>query len=128
MNFFQSLKSKAVDYISLKFEILRLEIVERIVNVIGYLIFTIILLFLVFAIVLFLSYGLAEFFSSLFENRTMGYFATAGVILLITGIVVWQSKNIIKFFANKIVGLVTMPTSAEAALEEEEDETSVTTK
>lgn len=119
MNFFQSLKSKAVDYISLKFEILRLELVERIVNVIGYLIFTIILLFLVFAVVLFLSYGLAEFFSSVFENRTLGYFATAGVILVLTGIVLWQSKNIIKFFANKIVGLVTKPTSAEEALDED---------
>ncbi len=79
----------------------------------GYLIFTIILLFLFFAIILFLGFGLAEFFSNVFENRTMGYFATGGIILLLTVIVVWQSKRIITFFANKVVGLVTKPSSTE---------------
>lgn len=73
----------------------------------GYFVFVILALLLFFSAVLFVGFGLAEWFSTLFNSRAGGYFATAGVLFIVTVITLLSSKHIVGFFANKMVWMLT---------------------
>ena len=115
-----SLKDKVTHYLQLRFEVLRLEIIERIGNVMGYFAFIILSFFLFFTTVFFTGFGLAAWFSSIFDSQTAGYFTTAGIMLIAAIIVVMLSKKIIRFFGNKMVWLLTIKKHTEDDEEETE--------
>ena len=102
-----SFKEKITQYVHLKFELIRLEIIERVVNVMGYLAFVMIAMFLFFAFGIFIFLGVAEYLKELFHNAYFGYLATALIILIITVIVIGFNKRIIRFFAGKVTILLT---------------------
>lgn len=102
-----SLKEKVAQYIQLKFELVRLEVIERMVNVMGYFAFVVIATFLFFTLGIFLLLGIAECLSTLFNSASLGYFATAGIVLIACLIVAANSRKIIRFFAGKFVVLLT---------------------
>ena len=104
---FNSLKEKIVQYISLRFEDLRLEVIERVVNLLGYFIFTILLILFFFIILIFASFGLAEWLSKIFDSHLTGYFATAGIFLLVFLIIIMNSRSIIRFFAGRMIVILT---------------------
>ncbi len=104
---FGKLKDKISNYLQLRVELVRLELIERLVNVMGYVLFVMIVIFLVLTMVLFTGLGLAEWLSDVMKSRYGGYFATGGIVLLATIIVVLNSNKIIRFFANKFVALLT---------------------
>lgn len=103
----QSVKDKITQYIQLRFELIRLEVIERLVNVMGYFAFIIIAIFLFFIFGLFLFMGIAEWFNTIFHSYALGYLMTAGIILIIAVIILMCSKRIIHFFAGKLVVLLT---------------------
>jgi len=102
-----SLKEKITQYIQLRFELARLEVIERLVNVMGYFAFMIIAIFLVFLIIFFVFLALAELFNQWFNSYALGYFCTAIVILICSVFVFMASKSIIRFFAGKLAWLLT---------------------
>lgn len=104
---FNSLKEKIVQYIRLRLEDFRLEVIERIVDLLGYFIFTMLALFFLFIVLIFTSFGLAEWLSSIFNSQIGGYFATAGIFLILTIIVALNAPVIIRFFAGKMVAILT---------------------
>lgn len=104
---FNSLKEKIVQYISLRLEDFRLEVIERIVNLLGYFIFTIFLILFLFIILIFSSFGLAEWLSSLFDSHISGYFATAGIFVLLFILVALNARHFIRFFAGKMITILT---------------------
>lgn len=106
-NPFHALKEKITQYAQLRYEYVRLELIERVVNVMGYFAYIIVAIFLFFTALFFVSLGLAEWLSSLFQSKAAGYFSVAGIILLVTLIVFWKSKNIINYFASKMAMLLT---------------------
>jgi len=101
------LKEKVTQYIQLKFELIRLEIIERLVNVMGYFAFIMIAIFLTFTFSLFVFFAIAESLKVLFNSYVYGYLATAGIILVICIITGMLSKKIIRFFAGKMAELLT---------------------
>ncbi len=107
MKILQPLKDAITRYFNLKIQHLKLEVLERLVTVTGYLVFIALLLLLMLGVLLFLGFGLAEYFSALFDSRAGGYFATAGVMLLLSVITFFLSKKIVGFFANKVLWLLT---------------------
>lgn len=117
-NPFNSLKDKITHYLQLRFEVLRLEVIERIGNLMGYFAFIILSFFLFFTTVFFTGFGLAAWFSAMFDSQTAGYFTTAGIMLIAAIVVVMMSKKIIRFFGNKTVWLLTIRKHSE----EEDDE------
>jgi len=117
-NPFQSIKENIVQYLQLRYEHFRLEVLERFVNVMGYFVFVIVALFFFFFSFIFIGFGLAEWLSSLFNSRTAGYFATGGVFLLATLLVLWLSRHIIRFFAGKMALLLTQRRQPKASDEE----------
>ncbi len=114
----QSVKDKITQYIQLRLEIIRLEFIERTSNVMGYFAFIILSFFLLFLITLFIGLGLAEWFSALLQSRTIGYFATGGAFLLITAVFFACNKKLVRFFADKMVWMLSQTKKEEA---EEED-------
>lgn len=124
-NPFSALKEKITQYAQLRYEYVRLELIERVVNVMGYFAYIIVAIFLFFTAVFFVSLGLAEWLSSLFQSKAAGYFSVAGIILLVTLIVFWKSKSIINYFASKMAMLLTRKKTPGKRLgdsdEEEED-------
>lgn len=104
---FNSLKEKIVQYIALRFEDLRLEVIERIVNLLGYFIFVILLIFFFFIILIFSCFGLAEWLSRVFDSHLAGYFTTAGIFILLFIVIAINSRLIIRFFAGRMIGILT---------------------
>jgi hypothetical protein len=102
-----SLKDKVTQYIQLKFELIRLEVIERLVNVMGYFAFIIIAIFLFFFLGFFVFLGIAELLASVFESRALGYFSTAGIILILVVMIIMSGKRIIRFFAGRMVAMLT---------------------
>lgn len=102
-----SLKDKITQYFQLKFELIRLEVIERLVNVMGYFAFIIIAIFLFFFLSFFVFLGIAELLATVFNSRALGYFTTAGIILILVAIIIMSSKRIIRFFAGRLVSLLT---------------------
>jgi hypothetical protein len=102
-----SIKEKVTQYVHLKFELIRLEVIERLVNVMGYFAFVMIAIFLSFTFGIFILLGIAEYLRVLFDSAVWGYLATALIILIISLIVLSFSKKIIRFFAGKIAILLT---------------------
>lgn len=117
-----SIKEKITQYIQLRFELIRLEVIERLVNVMGYFAFMIIAIFLVFLIIFFVFLALAELFNQLFNSYALGYFCTAVVILLCSVFVFMSSKNIVRFFAGKLAWLLTKQKEDKQAKEEETEQ------
>jgi hypothetical protein len=102
-----SLKDKVTQYIQLKFELIRLEVIERLVNVMGYFAFIIISIFLFFFLGFFVFLGIAEMLAAVFDSRASGYFATAGIILVLVVLIIMSGKRIIRFFAGRMVSMLT---------------------
>jgi len=119
-NPFSSLKEKVTQYVHLKFELIRLEVIERLVNVMGYFAFIMIAIFLFFTFGFFILLGIAEYLEALFQNPVLGYLATALIILIIAFIVIGFSKKIIRFFAGKLAVMLTKNYHEEEEEKEEE--------
>lgn len=112
---FKNIKNRITEYFNLKFEIIRLEIIERLVNVMGYMIFIMLAIFLGFSIILFIGLGLAEWIGDLLNKRYAGYFIMGGVLMISLLLIIWRSKPFISFFANKFVAMLTSSTSEKEA-------------
>lgn len=119
-----SIKEKITQYIQLRFELIRLEVIERLVNVMGYFAFMIIAIFLVFLFIFFIFLAIAELFNKLFDSYALGYGCTAVIILFCSIFVFMSSKKIIRFFAGKMVWLLTKQKEEpkDKALETEEND------
>lgn len=114
-----SIKEKVIQYIQLRFELLRLEVVERLVNVMGYFAFIIICMFLFFATAFFFFLGIAELLNQIFDSYALGYFCTSAIVLIISTCIVLCSKRIIRFFAGKMAWLLTKQKDGKKDEEEE---------
>jgi len=102
-----SLRDKITQYIRLRFELVRLEVIERLVNVMGYFAFIIIAIFLCFLSVFFVCLALGKWLGALFHNDGLGYFCVSLLVLLASVFVFLSSKKIIRFFAGKMAWLLT---------------------
>jgi len=119
---FKSLKDKIVQYIQLRLEDLRLEVIERLVNVLGYFIFTILVLLCSLIVLVLTSLGIAEWFSYLMDSRIFGYLLSAGLFLLFTIIIALNSRVIIRLFAGKMLVILTKKSSKKTRHLKEDDE------
>ncbi len=104
---FGNIKNKITEYLQLRLEIVRLEIIEKLANAMAYIIFVVMSILVAFIVILFLSIGLAEWVCELMGSRFLGYFIVGGALLLFILIVFMASKHIIRFFGNKFVSILT---------------------
>ncbi|OJU73709.1 MAG: hypothetical protein BGO09_06255 [Bacteroidetes bacterium 47-18] len=104
---FGNIKNKITEYLQLRFEIVRLEVIEKLANAMAYIIFVVMSILVSFIVILFLSIGLAEWVCEMMDSRFLGYFIVGCALLLFIIIVFMSSKHIIRFFGNKFVSILT---------------------
>lgn len=119
---FGNIKNKVTEYLQLRFEIVRLEVIEKLVNVVAYIIFLVMSILVAFTVILFFSIGLAEWLCDVMQSRFAGYFIIGGGLLLCIIIVFLASKSIIRFFANKFVRILTASTATKKGATEDHEE------
>ncbi len=108
MNFLQSWKDKATHFVDVRLNLAKLAVIERSSNVLGYLIYTFILLFLALAVFLFLGIGLQEWFTELADgNRIAGAFMTMGFYVLLIVLAVVLRKAVLGMFAGIFIRILT---------------------
>ncbi|HET8573395.1 MAG TPA: phage holin family protein [Edaphocola sp.] len=117
-NLLNNLRESITRYFQLRFASIRLELVDRISNVMGYFTFMLIVAFLFFFAFLYFSFGLAAWLGTLLDSRFAGMFCTGGVILVIAFITILLGKPIIRFFAGKLAVIMLR----KRAREDDEDE------
>lgn len=91
----------------MRFEIVRLEVIEKLANAMAYIIFVVMSILVSFIVILFLSIGLAEWVCEMMDSRFLGYFIVGCALLLFIIIVFMSGKHIIRFFGNKFVSILT---------------------
>ena len=107
MSFIQDWKDKATRFAEVRLNLVKLTVIERSSSVLGYLIYTFILLFLVLAVFLFLGIGLQEWFSEMLDNRIAGAFMTMGFYVLLIVVAFLLRKTILNGFAGIFIGILT---------------------
>jgi hypothetical protein len=80
---FEKLKETIARYIHLRLEEFRLGMIERLGNILGYLASVLITFFLSSLALFFIGLGVAFWLSALFGNKLLGFFATAGIFILV---------------------------------------------
>jgi hypothetical protein len=114
-------KNKITHYIDLRTQLIKLGLIDRASGVLSYFIFTIISLFIVLAVFIFLGMGTAEYFAAVLGSYAAGYFITAGIYIVLLVILVALRKKIIDMFSSQFIAILT-ETDHDKTEEEEERE------
>ncbi|MCW3121166.1 MAG: hypothetical protein JWQ38_658, partial [Flavipsychrobacter sp.] len=103
MNILATIKEKILEYLDVHIKLLKLNFIGQTSKVVSYFLFAFICLFIVFAIVLFLGFGLTETFMALGLSKLASFFVTIGVYILMLTIVISCRRGITRFFASGII-------------------------
>ena len=107
MNIINKWIEKITEYVDVRLQLAKLSFVERTSHILGYIVFSFVVLSLLLPILIFLGIGLSEVFTTLFDSRIGGYFTTVGVYVLLMVLLIVMRKSIITRFANIFVEKLT---------------------
>lgn len=107
MNFLSEWKDKIVQYVNVQIRLIKLGFIERTSYLMGYFIFTIVSLFFLLCIMLFVGLGLTEFFLVLVGSKMLGFLMTIGVYLLLFLLFFAMRKRFVRFFASTFIKVLT---------------------
>jgi hypothetical protein len=107
MNIIGQLKEKIKSYLDAYVQLAKLEFISRTANVLGYVLFATIAIFITFGIVLIFGFGLAEAVVALGLPKVAAYFIVLAFYVLLLVIFIASRKRIVRFFANDIVKMLT---------------------
>ena len=116
-NLFNQWKDDATRFLEVRLNIAKLTLVERVSNVLSFIVYLIILLFLGILALIFLGISLQEVFTSLLDSRIGGAFATLGFYVLLFIIGVLTRKSITNAFAGIFVRIMTAEDDADSDFE-----------
>ncbi len=106
-NLINKWKDKIVQYLDVHLRLIKLNFIERTSNVLSYILFVMLALFIFFAVLLFVGLGLAELLSDLFQSRTGGFFGAAGFFLIVLLIAIALNERISKWFSVIFIRILT---------------------
>jgi len=107
MNIINEWKNKIAQYLNVQIKLIKLGFIERTSYLMGYFIFTIISLFFLLCMLLFLGLGLAEWFAAMVNSRIGGFFMAIGAYFLLFLIFFGFRKMVIRFFASAFINVLT---------------------
>ena len=123
MSFISKWKDKLAHYIEVRLNLFKLGLIERISNILSYLIFVFIGLFLSVSILIFLGIGIGEYFAAILDSRAGGFFITAAFYILLLIFLFMLRVPITNGFAGVFIRIMTASES-----DEEEKKEEVTTR
>jgi len=103
MGILSQLKDKVTQYIDVYIKLFKLNFIGRTASLLSYFMFAFIALLIIFCIILFTGFGLAEIFIALGLSRLASFFAVVGIYLLLLVIAVACRRPITRFFASGII-------------------------
>lgn len=107
MTSFTSWKDKVAQFVEVRLNLVKLTVIERLSNVLGFLIYIFILLFLSITVLIFLGIGVQETLSEVFHSRIGGAFATFGFYVLLVVIAIALRKRILNGFSSIFIAMLT---------------------
>ena len=107
INLFGKWKDKATQYVDVRFQLLKLGMIERISNVLGFVMLGFGILTITLAIFIFLGIGMMESFSVWLDSRIAGAFATTGFFIILLLIVVGIRKGILTALSGVFIRIMT---------------------
>src|SRR6185437_6640356 len=107
MNFLREWKDKIAQYVNVHVKLIKLGLIERTAYLMGYFIFTIVSLFFLLCIMLFVGLGLTEFFLALVGSKMLGFLLTIVVYLLLFLLFFALRKRFVRFFASTFIKVLT---------------------
>lgn len=119
MGIFSFFKDKIAQYVDVRIRLFKLNFIGRTASLLSFLMFGMIVIFIFFCIILFVGFGLTEFFILLGLTKLASFLITIGVYILLLAIVIACRKQITKFFASSIINVMT---EGDERKKEEEDD------
>ncbi len=106
-NIFNQWKEDATRFLEVRLNLAKLTMVERVSNVLSFILYSFILFLLGILALIFLGISLQEVFSEVFDSRVGGAFATLGFYILLVVIGIFARKSITNVFAGIFVRMMT---------------------
>ena len=116
MNIIGQIKERITAYLDVQLKLVKINFILGTSNVLSYLLFAMIGLFILFSIILFIGFGLTEVFVELGLSRMAALFIVTGIYVLLLLLLLVCRKGVTRFFSSKIVNVMT-----ESGEEEEEE-------
>lgn len=107
MNLFGKWKDQATQYVDVRVQLAKLKFIERTSHVLSHLMLGFVLMVVSIVVLIFLGFGIMESFTTLFESRTGGAFATAVIFALFIAILFGLRRRILTSFADLFVRIMT---------------------
>lgn len=120
MDFISKWKDKIAHYVDVRISLLKLGFIEKTSNILSYLIFVFIGLFLGLSILLFVGIALGEYFAAVFSSRTAGFMTTVGFYAILLICLFGLRKAIITAFSGVFIRILTSGNTEEDREEMEE--------
>lgn len=86
---------------------MKLSLIEKVSNVLSYLIFVFISLFISVSVLIFIGIVLGELFSGLTGSRPVGYLITTGIYILLLVILFLLRKPVVNAFSGIFIRILT---------------------
>lgn len=107
LDFVGKWKDKVTDYVDMRVQLVKLNIIEQVSKVLSYFIFMILCLLFLLPVLFFSGIGFAEYIASLVNSTAAGYAITAGIYLAVLLILFAFRKKIIKSFTGLFINVMT---------------------
>ncbi len=112
-------KKRLIQYADWQFRLVRLDFIHRTSSLLSYLIFIFAMLFLGFAVLLFLGFWIGEWGAHALQSRTGGFGLSIGLYVFLILLLYGFRKSILNGFASLFIRVLTSRNQDE---EEEEEE------
>lgn len=107
VNFFNKWKDKITQYVDIRIQLFKLEFIEKTSNVLSYIIFSFVMLLITMSVLIFLGIGLGEWLCEMFNTRSGGFFATAGIYIIFLLIIFAFRKKLVRAFSSMFIRILT---------------------
>ena len=102
-----NVKEKITRHIQVRIDLFKLEVIERSSGIMSYFMFSFICLFVFFAIILFLGFGMSEVFTDMGMSRGGSFMLMTGIYAFILTAIIVMRKSITGFFSDTFVRIMT---------------------
>lgn len=96
-------KNKISNYLNLRLEGAKLDLLERIVNILSLIVYIILAAFFVLICFIFLGFSLSHWLGQVFNSMALGYLGTFFVFLLLGILIIVFSKKTLRLIANQLI-------------------------
>ncbi|MBL7717957.1 MAG: hypothetical protein JNL72_03905 [Flavipsychrobacter sp.] len=107
MSLISKWKEKLAQGIGEKLDTIKLDFIDKTSGILGYVLYSLVALFIALSVFLFSGLGLSEVFADVFRSRAGGYFATAGVFAIIIACLFIFRQKIVDAFAGIFIRILT---------------------